>query len=54
MNEETFNPNNYERTVRSNEDLRNSMEGVINEPNKDMSMENQKSVENQKNIQSVD
>lgn len=31
----------YEKTVRSNEDLRESMEGIVNEPNKDRSMENQ-------------
>lgn len=45
----------YESTVRSNENLRDKMEGVVNEPNRFNSMENQKRDNVPNNlVQSVD
>lgn len=54
-NDETKIPN-YEQTVRSNENLRDKMEGRVNEPNRFRSTENQKRDNDVSNnsIQSMD
>lgn len=56
MNNDSNNIPNYESTVRSNENLRDKMEGVLNEPNRFKSTEDQKREDDSQNkpIQSMD
>lgn len=45
MNNDSNTIPNYESTVRSNENLRDKMEGVVNEPNRFRSTEDNKRVD---------
>lgn len=57
MNNDTNKVPDYETTVRSSENLRDKMEGTVNEPNRFRSMENQErntNIPENNRIQSVD
>lgn len=58
MNNDNSNIPNYEQTVRSNENLRDKMEGILNEPNRFRSMENEQrdneKLSNNNPMQSID
>lgn len=56
MNNDIKNIPDYETTVRSSENMRDKMEGILNEPNRFRSTENEKNQEDSSSnsIQSMD